>query len=646
MREPEPVPAAPEEGGSLAAVAVGMGAAYLIYRYYMRQKMEDEVKRLGGDLSRKTLLFASATVWHAFVPRWVTLVAPYLVQGYLEGMRNAETGYVPQDVLTKIATDYALALGNHINDVSAEAMISGYQAQVNRKIPPQMAARRVADAYGVTRRGMNTLVNIWTSEDPKQLTDQPLPSSKDERAKAIIEAQQQLRARQIGETESWTARTQAKQIVWMYGMEKGVIPSSARRVWITAADERVCQVCGPMDGVEAKVGDQFSTAEGKLWTPPAHVNCRCDVVLDFNISEDVSEDFKSLLANESVSKARGGDPYDRDSSGRFARQETRRSRIQPQYKQRDADLDVLMAQVNGALNRVHEPTKKPDLSKPKLGLSKPDLSRPNLSPLKLAPLSGSNLKSGLKGGLEKPKLKLNLSGLQRSILDKSPITNKPVSTDAGEWMPLDHPLVLIKTSTDSPASEYGEDVIAFVDQDEAWYELKVDSSMPDKYESSLGKAIGEHWNEFVETEMEDFREQGSEYRAYLNPENGMMYNVDEDAYFQALTHTVENLPSEVAENCILYGFGEFGDEYIKVPANELAEYFNIPEKVSEETPHLIVARHGMPHVTEPMTGTGGELYSNPGKWRVVGEAVHEVGIGSHQDYRVFYVEPEDLFRRE
>jgi hypothetical protein len=38
-------------------------------------------------------------------------------------------------------------------------------------------------------------------------------------------------------------------------------------VWRTAADERVCPVCGPLDGMEwpSDVGPQ----------PPAHPNCRC-----------------------------------------------------------------------------------------------------------------------------------------------------------------------------------------------------------------------------------------------------------------------------------------------------------------------------------------------------------------------------------
>lgn len=39
-------------------------------------------------------------------------------------------------------------------------------------------------------------------------------------------------------------------------------------VWVTANDEKVCEICGALEGVYFKLED----AEGLL---PAHVNCRC-----------------------------------------------------------------------------------------------------------------------------------------------------------------------------------------------------------------------------------------------------------------------------------------------------------------------------------------------------------------------------------
>ena len=642
LRDPDPVlPPEPQSGGSVVLAAIGLSAAYLVYRNYMKAEMEKRVRKLGGDVSRQTLLAAASLTYNAFVPRWISLTAPYLIAGYMEGIRATETGDVPQELLEKIARDYALELGNHINNVSAESMVSGYQAQVNRKVPPALAARRVADAYGVTKRGMNALVNVWTSEEPKRLTDQPLPSTKEERTKVLIEAQHQLRAKQIGDNEAWTARTQAKQIVWMYGAERGVIPSSARRVWITAADERVCAVCGPMDGVEAKVGEKFTTSEGELWTPPSHINCRCDVVLDFNITEDVEEKFKTLLSEESVSKARGSDRYDRDNNGRFARQEQRTSRIQPQYKERDANLDAMLAQVNEALNRPVETPAKPSFAKPKL-TPRPQLGRPQIARLnRESPIQRGLQREGLKRELRRQRPKVGISReLERAIAD-NPITREKIQTSQGGWEPLDHPLVMIRGQYDSPASEHGEDVYAFIDEDEAWYEMDPHESGPDKYERALAHALGEHWNEFIDHMMDRYYDEPNEGKNYFNPEDGMNYHVDEDTYYEVLVGAVGNLPKDQANTLLLHGYGEFADHAVRVSAYDIANQMGIFDMIEDEEPHLLVARHGMPGVTQPINGSR-EMYSNPGKWRVIGEELVGASGYSPYSYKVFYVEPEDL----
>lgn len=44
------------------------------------------------------------------------------------------------------------------------------------------------------------------------------------------------------------------------------------KIWFTNNDDRVCDICGPLDGVEVELGEKW---EGDLDQPPAHVNCRC-----------------------------------------------------------------------------------------------------------------------------------------------------------------------------------------------------------------------------------------------------------------------------------------------------------------------------------------------------------------------------------
>lgn len=53
------------------------------------------------------------------------------------------------------------------------------------------------------------------------------------------------------------------------------------KVWSTADDERVCRICGPMEGKEAEMDDEYQGIRGSWSTrlhPPAHPGCRCAVL--------------------------------------------------------------------------------------------------------------------------------------------------------------------------------------------------------------------------------------------------------------------------------------------------------------------------------------------------------------------------------
>lgn len=46
--------------------------------------------------------------------------------------------------------------------------------------------------------------------------------------------------------------------------------------WYTNNDDKVCPICGPLDGTSVPLDEPFTTLEdGPIYRPPAHVNCRC-----------------------------------------------------------------------------------------------------------------------------------------------------------------------------------------------------------------------------------------------------------------------------------------------------------------------------------------------------------------------------------
>ncbi len=95
------------------------------------------------------------------------------------------------------------------------------------------------------------------------------------------------RAERIARTETIRANNFAAQEGWH---QSGVV---AAKEWFTAKDERVCEFCGPMDGVVVtlsgeffKKGDVMDGNNGgslkmdfeSIQGPPLHVSCRCTML--------------------------------------------------------------------------------------------------------------------------------------------------------------------------------------------------------------------------------------------------------------------------------------------------------------------------------------------------------------------------------
>jgi hypothetical protein len=79
------------------------------------------------------------------------------------------------------------------------------------------------------------------------------------------------RARTIAVTEITRAYAQG-QLMAGEDLRKAYPDVKVTKVWNTNADDFVCDICGPLDGAEVGLDEQF---EGGIDEPPAHVNCRC-----------------------------------------------------------------------------------------------------------------------------------------------------------------------------------------------------------------------------------------------------------------------------------------------------------------------------------------------------------------------------------
>jgi hypothetical protein len=84
------------------------------------------------------------------------------------------------------------------------------------------------------------------------------------------------RAQSIAVTEITRAYATANQLAGE-DLKKEFPDVRVIKIWYTNNDDRVCDICAPLDGMEVDIDEFFTTEDDKSLgiDPPAHVNCRC-----------------------------------------------------------------------------------------------------------------------------------------------------------------------------------------------------------------------------------------------------------------------------------------------------------------------------------------------------------------------------------
>jgi SPP1 gp7 family putative phage head morphogenesis protein len=118
------------------------------------------------------------------------------------------------------------------------------------------------DIQGHTRDTAIKYIQDWVrAGDPLPLLEKKLSTLFDKR-----------RAQTIARTEVTRMYAEGNIAAWK---STGYV---TQKRWNTARDERVCPICGPLDGMIVQIDSNgFTTEPGGLGitAPPAHPNCRC-----------------------------------------------------------------------------------------------------------------------------------------------------------------------------------------------------------------------------------------------------------------------------------------------------------------------------------------------------------------------------------
>jgi Phage Mu protein F like protein len=265
----------PHAGAFLGSPAEALEASLAVIRAAMVDQMRAEIRGIAAPTHAQLLRIADLA-WQGMFWRYRKVSAPVIADAYIRAYRAAEAGDVPMSVIYDLADKHAEKIGDYFHVSSREGLADGFNTLVNRRVPAKAAADRVLDAYGLTPRQMRAYVSASQFETP---VSDVMPRSIKAKARAYIDKAFTGRVRKLSRQEEHNIDQQAQQFAWMWLQDKGRLSEQAQKLWITAKDERVCLVCGPLHGKRVKVNERFKTAQGDFWTPGLHPNCRCVVRL-------------------------------------------------------------------------------------------------------------------------------------------------------------------------------------------------------------------------------------------------------------------------------------------------------------------------------------------------------------------------------
>jgi SPP1 gp7 family putative phage head morphogenesis protein len=167
-----------------------------------------------------------------------------------------------------------------VNEYSRQAVSKIIQDGLRSKLTMEQVQANIQKVVGLDSRQATALARFYESS----IQDGVLKGLSYE--EAVVRAEKQSdkyrdrlwkqRAERIARTELAEAANQGRYAAWQDANSQGLIPKGSKKRWLTRPDERMCEICGALDGVVIPLDEVFST--GKLM-PTAHPNCRCTALL-------------------------------------------------------------------------------------------------------------------------------------------------------------------------------------------------------------------------------------------------------------------------------------------------------------------------------------------------------------------------------
>lgn len=231
-------------------------------------------------------------------------------------------GEISADYIEQWQQDYALFVIDHMESRWEEAIIAGANEQLinypDFNFDPMgdgvlewtenRAAQFITNCTNTQIEGLRavvrqaaTLENMTVDQLARAIRplvglDKPMASANLKYYNKLIESgvkekrAQDLAAKYAGKQHRYRGMRIARQelaMAYNTGADNGIRQAqeagymgAMRKVWCTSEDERVCPICGPLDGKIVGMDEEFPTNVSSRYKftrlyPPAHIQCRC-----------------------------------------------------------------------------------------------------------------------------------------------------------------------------------------------------------------------------------------------------------------------------------------------------------------------------------------------------------------------------------
>jgi SPP1 gp7 family putative phage head morphogenesis protein len=149
------------------------------------------------------------------------------------------------------------------------------------QVSPQITAMRIKNVIGLHPKWAEAVVEFEKRETARLIkagvTEAKAAKTAQSSAAAYADRLKEARATTIARTEIQIAQNQGRYEGWKQAADAGYVDPASTKTWITAKDERTCDICGPLDGETVPWLGIFSVG---LEAPVVHPNCRCTMVIN------------------------------------------------------------------------------------------------------------------------------------------------------------------------------------------------------------------------------------------------------------------------------------------------------------------------------------------------------------------------------